>query len=103
MVQPSHLLAISTASYLNMISIASVYCVSGVHYVLVNLMAQRAEVKYDPAYIIPSQIANHVTDLGYAATLLEGETVGQSSVEVHVCYSITQYCLYFNLTDRVML
>ena len=51
---------------------------------LVALMAQKAEVKYDPAYIMASQIANRITDLGYPATLLENETTGQGSVELSV-------------------
>jgi len=47
-------------------------------------MAQKAEVKYDPAYIMPSQIANHITAIGYEATVLEDEVHGQNTVEVHV-------------------
>jgi len=58
--------------------------------VLVALMAQKAEVKYDPAYIIPSQIANHISEIGFEATVLDDEKHGQSTVEVHV--SITLHC-----------
>ena len=58
--------------------------ITGVKAVLVALMAQKAEVKYDPAYIIPSQIANHITAIGYEATVLEDEVQGQNTVEVHV-------------------
>jgi len=47
-------------------------------------MAQKAEVKYDPAYILPSQIANHVTELGYEAVVLEDQVHGQNTAEVHV-------------------
>jgi len=56
----------------------------GVKAVLVALMAQKAEVKYDPAYILPSQIANHITAIGYEATVLDDEVLGQNTVEVHV-------------------
>jgi len=52
--------------------------------VLVALMAQKAEVKYYPEYIMPSQIANHVTAIGYEAAVLDDEVQGQSTVEVHV-------------------
>jgi len=58
--------------------------IAGVKTVLVALMAQKAEVKYDAAYIMPSQIANHVTAIGYEARVLDGETHGQSIVEVYV-------------------
>ncbi|KAJ8298432.1 hypothetical protein KUTeg_024963 [Tegillarca granosa] len=37
--------------------------VEGIKSVLVALMAQKAEVKYDPAYILPSQIANRITGM----------------------------------------
>lgn len=51
---------------------------------LVALMAQKAEVKYDAAYIMPSQIANHVTAIGYEARVLDDELHGRSTVEVYV-------------------
>ena len=47
-------------------------------------MAQKAEVKYDPAYIMPSQIANRLTEMGYNSTVLESETAGQGIVELQV-------------------
>jgi hypothetical protein len=47
-------------------------------------MAEKAEVRYDPAYIMPSQIASKVTALGYMASVLEGEQDGRASVEVQV-------------------
>ena len=51
---------------------------------LVSLMAEKAEIRYDPAYIMPSQIANKVTALGYSSSVLEGESDGRSTVEVQV-------------------
>lgn len=52
--------------------------------VLVALMAQKAEVKFDPAYVMAGQIATRVTELGYPATLMENETTGQGIVELSV-------------------
>jgi len=57
---------------------------TGVKMVLVALMAQKAEVKYDPAYIMPSQIANKITALGYSATVLEADVDNRSTIEVRV-------------------
>jgi len=59
--------------------------------VLVALMAQKAEVKYDPAYIMPSQIANHVTSIGYEAEVLEDEVLGQNTVEVNVSIKLYNF------------
>jgi len=60
------------------------WSVTGVKTVLVALMAQKAEVKYDPAYIMPSQIASHVMAIGYEATVLEDEQHGHNTIEVYV-------------------
>ena len=57
---------------------------AGVKGVLVNLMSQKAEVKYDPAYLMPNQIANRISELGYEATVLESETSGQNTVDLLV-------------------
>lgn len=68
-------------------------------------MAQKAEVKYDPAYIMPTQIASHITELGYPATLLEGETVGHNTVEVQVTIVAILCSVLINLSlvSRVVL
>ena len=57
---------------------------TGVKSVLVSLLAQKAEVKFDPAYLIPSQIANKIMELGYVATVMETETAGQNTIEIAV-------------------
>ena len=49
-----------------------------------SLMAQKAEVKYDSAYIMPSQIAHRITELGYNSTVMENETAGRNTVELQV-------------------
>lgn len=54
-------------------------------------MAQKAEVKYDPAYILPSTIANKINNLGFTATVLETETAGQASVELQVNLYVLNY------------
>lgn len=48
-------------------------------------MAQKAEVKYDPAYLLPSQIAAKISSLGFEATVLENEGFGHGVVELLVC------------------
>lgn len=56
----------------------------GIHSCLVALMAQKAEVKYDPAYLLPSQIAAKISSLGFEATVLENEGFGNGVVELLV-------------------
>ena len=60
------------------------FILTGIKHVLVALMAQKAEIKYDPEYILSNQIANRVNDLGFHATVIESETVGKGTVELLV-------------------
>ena len=56
------------------------------HSVLVALMAAKAEVAFDPAQVDAAQIAHSITDLGFPAEVLEGET-GSGEIEVTVSKS----------------
>ena len=58
--------------------------VKGIHSVLVALLASRAEVKYDPSFLLPSQIASHITKLGFQAEVLETAARGTETIDVHV-------------------
>ena len=60
------------------------YSFVGIHKVLVALMAQKAEVLYDPASILPSQIANHVINIGFGAVVLEDTKCGEMALELTV-------------------
>lgn len=62
----------------------SLIVVAGVHNIMVSLMAQKAEVVYDPAYVLPGQIANKIEDLGFNASVMEGDVSGQGTVELTV-------------------
>ncbi|XP_021371142.1 copper-transporting ATPase 1-like isoform X2 [Mizuhopecten yessoensis] len=66
----------------------------GIKLVLVALMAQKAEVKYDPAYILPSQIANAISNLGFHATVLENEMPGQGIVELLINGMTCSSCVH---------
>ncbi|CAF3090966.1 unnamed protein product [Rotaria sp. Silwood2] len=57
--------------------------VEGIHSVLVALLAQRAEVKYDPEYLLPSQIAGLIKDLGFRAQVVETATSGTDIIDVN--------------------
>jgi P-type Cu+ transporter len=61
----------------------------GIHSVLVALLAQRAEVKYNPEHFLPSQIAGLITDLGFRAEVLETTTQGMETIDVTVSISST--------------
>ena len=51
---------------------------------LVALLAQRAEVKYDPAYLLPAEIAGLISNLGFQAEVLETVARGMEVIDVNV-------------------
>ena len=56
----------------------------GIHSVLVSLLAQRAEVKYDPAHFLPNQIIPLIEKLGFQAELLDKGARGMETIDVNV-------------------
>ena len=56
------------------------------------MIAQKAEVKFDPAYLMPSQIATKIEELGYPATVIEGDASGQGTIELRVCKEYVLKC-----------
>jgi hypothetical protein len=51
---------------------------------LVALLAQRAEVKYDPAHLLPTQIASLINNLGFQAEVLDTVARGMEVIDVNV-------------------
>ncbi|ESP04420.1 hypothetical protein LOTGIDRAFT_136210 [Lottia gigantea] len=68
--------------------------IDGVVSVLVALLAQKAEVKYDASYILPSQIANAINDLGFNANIIDGEVAGQGTVELSIQGMTCSSCVH---------
>ncbi len=56
----------------------------GVHSILVALMAAKAEVRYDPARVMPHQIANSISELGFPSEVIEGGPDGSSNGRVEL-------------------
>ena len=51
---------------------------------MVSLLAQRAEVRYDPVHLLPTQIAALINDLGFEAEVLETVAHGMEMIDVNV-------------------
>jgi Cu+-exporting ATPase len=56
----------------------------GIHLVLVALLSSKAEIKYNPEYIIPSQIAHLINELGFHAEVLEAIENGVDIIDLNV-------------------
>ena len=65
------------------------------HNVLVALMACKAEVEFDPSRVLPSQIANSITELGFPSTIIEEES-GAGKVELEVCMPFSKKFFFNN-------
>ncbi|XP_060556609.1 copper-transporting ATPase 1-like isoform X2 [Ruditapes philippinarum] len=68
--------------------------VEGIKSVIVALLAQKAEVKYDASYILPSQIANKISSLGFNSTVMESESAGQGTVELNISGMTCASCVH---------
>ncbi|CAF1034536.1 unnamed protein product, partial [Didymodactylos carnosus] len=55
-----------------------------IHSVLVALLPQKAEIKYNPEYIIPSQIAHLINELGFRAEVLELVERGMDIIDLNI-------------------
>lgn len=73
------------------------FYLSGIHSVLVALLAQRAEVKYDPEHLLPSQIAGLIKDLGFRAQVLETSTRGNDILDLNVSLKLLFFFDFLSL------
>jgi hypothetical protein len=53
---------------------------------LVALLPQRAEVKYDPSRLLPTQIATLINNLGFQAEVLETVARGMEVIDLNVTF-----------------
>jgi hypothetical protein len=53
---------------------------------LVALLSQRAEVKYDPSRLLPTQIATLINNLGFQAEVLETVARGMEVIDLNVTF-----------------
>ena len=58
----------------------------GIHSVRVALLSHKAEVKYNPEYLIPSQIAFLINELGFRAEVLETMETGVDVIDLNVSF-----------------
>ncbi|XP_078602292.1 copper-transporting ATPase 1-like isoform X1 [Branchiostoma floridae x Branchiostoma japonicum] len=67
---------------------------TGVKSVLVSLMAGKAEVKFDPCYTTPSEIAKKIADLGFGATIIESQGIGEGRVQLAITGMTCSSCVH---------
>nr|XP_053634823.1 copper-transporting ATPase 1-like isoform X2 [Cherax quadricarinatus] len=68
--------------------------IQGVHSILVALMAAKAEVRFDPALVLPQQVASSITELGFPTTVLEEVGAGQGEVDLEITGMTCSSCVY---------
>jgi len=69
----------------------------GIHSVQVSLLTEKAEIKYNPEYLIPSQITNFISNMGFGAKLIENdmnEKNGIITVEMLIEGMTCSSCVY---------
>uniref|UniRef100_A0A8B9T985 Copper-transporting ATPase 1 n=1 Tax=Anas platyrhynchos TaxID=8839 RepID=A0A8B9T985_ANAPL len=66
----------------------------GIHSILVALMAGKAEVRYNPAVIQPSAIAELIRELGFGATVMENSGEGDGILDLVVGGMASASCVH---------
>ncbi len=85
-------------------NVASCLFSSGVHSVLVALMASKAEVRYSPSIIDPQRIAEFIRELGFTASVMENYDGSDGTLELVVSMStdpIVDFWPFFLLSRQV--
>uniref|UniRef100_A0A8C1G6E5 P-type Cu(+) transporter n=1 Tax=Cyprinus carpio TaxID=7962 RepID=A0A8C1G6E5_CYPCA len=73
-----------TLTLMAVFNVASCVFSSGVHSVLVALMASKAEVRYSPSIIDPQRIAEFIRELGFTASVMENYDGSDGTLELVV-------------------
>ncbi|XP_067889510.1 copper-transporting ATPase 2-like isoform X2 [Heterodontus francisci] len=73
----------------------------GIFSVLVALMAGKAEVKYNPNIIQPTDIAELIKDLGFGATVLEDDVFSAGKLELIITGMTCASCVH-NIESKLM-
>lgn len=56
-------------------------------------MAAKAEVRYDPSVVLPEQVANSISELGFPSSVMEESGAGQGEVDLNVSMLTKLHCL----------
>ncbi|KAK8380400.1 hypothetical protein O3P69_016761 [Scylla paramamosain] len=75
--------------------------IQGVHSILVALMAAKAEVRYDPSVVLPEQVANSISELGFPSSVMEESGAGQGEVDLNISGMTCSSCV-FAIESNVM-
>ncbi|CAF0704914.1 unnamed protein product [Brachionus calyciflorus] len=93
--------------FINVIGLSGVGCITriqdnlmkeeGIQDVQIALLGEKAEIKYNPEYLIPSQIVSLIQSLGYGAKLIDSknsEDDGLETVDLHIEGMTCSSCVY---------
>ena len=55
-------------------------------------MAAKAEIEFDPSRVLPNQIANSISELGFPSSVIEEETgAGTIDLEVSIYHEYSNF------------
>lgn len=57
---------------------------AGVHTIRVGLLAEKADIRYDPSLITPEELVGSIKSLGFGASVIDTIDVNDGKVELMV-------------------
>ena len=61
-------------------------CFAGVQMIRVGLLAEKAEIKYNPSITAPEDLVSSIKSLGFGATLVDTISTIEGKIELMVCF-----------------
>jgi len=57
---------------------------AGVQMIRVGLLAEKADIKYDPSLTTPEDLVNSIKSLGFGATIINAISINDGKIELMV-------------------
>lgn len=68
--------------------------ITGLHKILVSLLAARAEIHYDSTLTNPNEIASSISDLGFPTSVLQYNSMGYSEIDLKISGMTCSSCVH---------
>ena len=76
-------------------------CSAGVQMIRVGLLAEKAEVKYNPSVLTPEDLVSSIKSLGFGASLVDTVNTTEGKIELMVITNINYTLCYHSNSQSI--